>query len=153
VSSASKYLKFSPHNTGVSNIAFGFRGNEPIRRAFHSAFLHHACKAGMDMGIVQATQVCAYDALCSWAAPGLIVSAPILFSCKQALFRGKDQFAYHIEMYAPNRYTSQGVLRDFLLFSWSKVQEDAYEKIDKNLLLHVEDALLNRWVWSHLYVT
>ena len=28
---------------GVSNIAFSFRGNEPVRRAFHSAFLHHAC--------------------------------------------------------------------------------------------------------------
>jgi 5-methyltetrahydrofolate--homocysteine methyltransferase len=42
---------------GVSNIAFSFRGNEPIRRAFHSAFLHHGCKAGMDMGIVNAAQV------------------------------------------------------------------------------------------------
>jgi 5-methyltetrahydrofolate--homocysteine methyltransferase len=66
---------------GVSNIAFSFRGNEPVRRAFHSAFLHHACKAGMDMGIVNAAQV----------------------------------------------------------------QEDVYEKIDKELLQFVEDVLLNRW--------
>ena len=44
---------------GVSNIAFSFRGNEPVRRAFHSAFLHHACAAGMDMGIVNAAQVIA----------------------------------------------------------------------------------------------
>ena len=36
---------------GVSNIAFSFRGNEAVRRAFHSAFLHHACAAGMDMGL------------------------------------------------------------------------------------------------------
>ena len=42
---------------GVSNVAFSFRGNEAVRRAFHSAFLHHACKAGMDMGIVNAAQV------------------------------------------------------------------------------------------------
>merc|ERR1719181_816941 len=42
---------------GVSNIAFSFRGNEPVRRAFHSAFLYHACAAGMDMGIVNAAQV------------------------------------------------------------------------------------------------
>ena len=42
---------------GVSNIAFSFRGNEAVRRGFHSAFLHHACKAGMDMGIVNAQQV------------------------------------------------------------------------------------------------
>eukprot|EP00877_Chromochloris_zofingiensis_P009669 jgi/Chrzof1/4956/Cz15g06080.t1 len=42
---------------GVSNIAFSFRGNEAVRRGFHSAFLHHACAAGMDMGIVNAAQV------------------------------------------------------------------------------------------------
>ncbi len=42
---------------GVSNIAFSFRGNEPVRRAFHSAFVYHGCKAGMDMGIVNAAQV------------------------------------------------------------------------------------------------
>ena len=65
---------------GVSNLAFSFRGNEPVRRAFHSAFLYHACKAGMDMGIVNAAQV----------------------------------------------------------------EEDVYEKIDKELLEYVEDVLLNR---------
>jgi 5-methyltetrahydrofolate--homocysteine methyltransferase len=65
---------------GVSNIAFSFRGNEAVRRAFHSAFLHHACNAGMDMGIVNTVQV----------------------------------------------------------------KEDAYEKIDKELLEFVEDVLLNR---------
>mmetsp|Transcript_8675 Transcript_8675/g.31978 ORF Transcript_8675/g.31978 Transcript_8675/m.31978 type:complete len:1373 (+) Transcript_8675:189-4307(+) len=42
---------------GVSNLAFSFRGNEPVRRAFHSVFLYHACQAGMDMGIVNAAQV------------------------------------------------------------------------------------------------
>ena len=65
---------------GVSNLAFSFRGNEPVRRGFHSAFLYHACKAGMDMGIVNAAQV----------------------------------------------------------------EEDVYEKIDKELLGYVEDVLLNR---------
>merc|ERR1719253_2546122 len=65
---------------GVSNLAFSFRGNEPVRRAFHSAFLYHACKAGMDMGIVNSQQV----------------------------------------------------------------EEDVYDKIDKELLEYVEDVLLNR---------
>ena len=65
---------------GVSNIAFSFRGNEAVRRGFHSAFLHHACKAGMDMGIVNSLQV----------------------------------------------------------------NEDVYEKIDKELLEFIEDVLLNR---------
>lgn len=46
---------------GVSNISFSFRGNEPVRRAFHSVFLFHAIKAGMDMGIVNAGQIDIYD--------------------------------------------------------------------------------------------
>ncbi|CAI5939776.1 unnamed protein product [Closterium sp. NIES-64] len=46
---------------GVSNISFSFRGNEPVRRAFHSVFLYHAIKAGMDMGIVNAGQIDIYD--------------------------------------------------------------------------------------------
>jgi 5-methyltetrahydrofolate--homocysteine methyltransferase len=46
---------------GVSNISFSFRGNEPVREAFHSAFLYHAIKAGMDMGIVNAGQLAIYD--------------------------------------------------------------------------------------------
>ena len=39
---------------GVSNLSFSFRGNEPIREAMHAAFLYHAVRAGMDMGIVNA---------------------------------------------------------------------------------------------------
>jgi 5-methyltetrahydrofolate--homocysteine methyltransferase len=46
---------------GVSNISFSFRGNEPVRQAMHSAFLYHAVKAGMDMGIVNAGQLPSYD--------------------------------------------------------------------------------------------
>merc|ERR1719199_1081100 len=42
---------------GVSNLFFSFRGNEPVRRCAHAAFLHHACLAGMDMGIVNSAQV------------------------------------------------------------------------------------------------
>ncbi|MBU2047218.1 MAG: B12-binding domain-containing protein, partial [Bacteroidetes bacterium] len=39
---------------GVSNISFSFRGNNTVREAMHSAFLYHAIKAGLDMGIVNA---------------------------------------------------------------------------------------------------
>jgi 5-methyltetrahydrofolate--homocysteine methyltransferase len=46
---------------GVSNISFSFRGNEPVREAFHSAFLYHAIRAGLDMGIVNAGQLAIYD--------------------------------------------------------------------------------------------
>src|SRR5262245_36368634 len=39
---------------GISNISFSFRGNNVVREAMHSAFLYHAIKAGLDMGIVNA---------------------------------------------------------------------------------------------------
>ncbi|MBX3417074.1 MAG: methionine synthase [Pirellulaceae bacterium] len=46
---------------GVSNISFSFRGNDLVREAMHSAFLFHAIKAGMDMGIVNAGQLAIYE--------------------------------------------------------------------------------------------
>src|SRR6202043_876955 len=46
---------------GVSNLSFSFRGNNIVREAMHSAFLYHAIKAGMDMGIVNAGQMIVYD--------------------------------------------------------------------------------------------
>ncbi len=46
---------------GISNLSFSFRGNEPVREAFHSAFLYHAIRAGLDMGIVNAGQLAIYE--------------------------------------------------------------------------------------------
>jgi 5-methyltetrahydrofolate--homocysteine methyltransferase len=46
---------------GVSNISFSFRGNNAVREAMHSAFLYHAIKAGLDMGIVNAGQLAVYE--------------------------------------------------------------------------------------------
>ena len=46
---------------GVSNISFSFRGNNAVREAMHSAFLYHAIKAGLDMGIVNAGMLEVYE--------------------------------------------------------------------------------------------
>ena len=46
---------------GVSNLSFSFRGNDVVREAMHSAFLYHAIKAGLDMGIVNAGQLAVYE--------------------------------------------------------------------------------------------
>ncbi|UTF60444.1 methionine synthase [Gilvimarinus sp. DA14] len=48
---------------GVSNVSFSFRGNNPVREAIHSVFLYHAIKVGMNMGIVNASQLAVYDDL------------------------------------------------------------------------------------------
>ena len=48
---------------GVSNLSFSFRGNDLVREAMHSAFLFHAIKAGLDMGIVNAGQLVVYESI------------------------------------------------------------------------------------------
>jgi 5-methyltetrahydrofolate--homocysteine methyltransferase len=62
---ATKWIKENlPHakvSGGVSNVSFSFRGNDHVREAIHSAFLFHAVRAGMDMGIVNPSQLVVYD--------------------------------------------------------------------------------------------
>lgn len=54
-------LPYSHVSGGVSNVSFSFRGNNVIREAMHAAFLYHAQKQGMDMGIVNAGMLEVYD--------------------------------------------------------------------------------------------
>ena len=62
---ATEWIKTNlPHalvSGGVSNISFSFRGNNAVREAMHAAFLYHAIKVGMDMGIVNAGMIEVYD--------------------------------------------------------------------------------------------
>ena len=54
-------LPYSKVSGGISNVSFSFRGNNVVREAMHSAFLYHAIKAGLDMGIVNAGQLEVYE--------------------------------------------------------------------------------------------
>ncbi|MDE2060366.1 MAG: methionine synthase [candidate division NC10 bacterium] len=62
---ATRWIKANlPHckvSGGVSNVSFSFRGNNSVREAMHSAFLYHAIRAGLDMGIVNAGQLTIYE--------------------------------------------------------------------------------------------
>ncbi len=55
------HLPYAKVSGGVSNISFSFRGNNLVREAMHSAFLYHAIKAGLDMGIVNAGLIEVYE--------------------------------------------------------------------------------------------
>jgi 5-methyltetrahydrofolate--homocysteine methyltransferase len=46
---------------GVSNVSFSFRGNNRVREAIHSVFLYHGIQHGLDMGIVNPSQLEVYD--------------------------------------------------------------------------------------------
>jgi 5-methyltetrahydrofolate--homocysteine methyltransferase len=62
---ATKWIRANlPHaqvSGGVSNLSFSFRGNDAVREAMHTAFLYHAIRAGMTMGIVNAGQLGVYE--------------------------------------------------------------------------------------------
>ena len=65
---------------GVSNLSFSFRGNNTVREAMNAAFLYHAVKAGMDMGIVNAGQLEVYEA----------IPAELLEHVEDVLFNKRD---------------------------------------------------------------
>ncbi|MCX6172472.1 MAG: dihydropteroate synthase [Flavobacterium sp.] len=54
-------LPYAGISGGVSNVSFSFRGNDKVREAMHSAFLYHAIKNGMTMGIVNPEMLEIYD--------------------------------------------------------------------------------------------
>ena len=62
---ATKWIKenlpYAKVSGGVSNLSFSFRGNNTVREAMHSAFLYHAIKSGLDMGIVNAGALPVYS--------------------------------------------------------------------------------------------
>lgn len=56
-----KRFPLSKTSGGVSNVSFSFRGNETVREAMNAAFLYHAIRAGLDMGIVNPGQLQVYE--------------------------------------------------------------------------------------------
>lgn len=75
---------------GVSNVSFSFRGNDHVREAIHAAFLYHAIKAGMDMGIVNPGQLQVYDE----------ISKDLLEKVEDVLFDRNDDATERLITYA-----------------------------------------------------
>ncbi len=83
------YVKVSG---GVSNLSFSFRGNNRVREAIHSAFLYHAVKAGMDMGIVNAGQLEVYEE----------IPKELLERVEDAIFNRREDATERLTDYAQN---------------------------------------------------
>ncbi len=56
-----RVLPYCKTSGGVSNVSFSYRGNDVVREAMNAAFLYHAIRAGLDMGIVNAGQLVVYE--------------------------------------------------------------------------------------------
>ncbi len=107
---------------GVSNLSFSFRGNEPVREAMHSVFLYYAIKAGMDMGIVNASQMAVYDDL----------DPELREACEDVVFNRRDDAADRLLALA-DRYRGPGKEKKEADLSW---REMPVEKRLSHALVH-----------------
>ncbi len=74
-----EHLPHAKVSGGVSNLSFAFRGNNAVREAMHSAFLYHAIRAGMDMGIVNPQMLKVYSEI----EPELLEHVEDLLLCRR----------------------------------------------------------------------
>ena len=75
-----EHLPWAKVSGGVSNLSFAFRGNNAVREAMHSAFLYHAIRAGMDMGIVNPQMLRVYSEI----EPELLERVEDVLLCRRA---------------------------------------------------------------------
>src|SRR3954467_7106675 len=86
---------------GISNLSFSFRGNDAIREAMHAAFLYHAIRAGLDMGIVNAGQLAVYED----------IEPELLERVEDALFNRREDATERLVEIA-DRFRGEGTKRE-----------------------------------------
>jgi 5-methyltetrahydrofolate--homocysteine methyltransferase len=130
---ATRWIKENlPHahvSGGVSNISFSFRGNNTVREAMHSAFLYHAIKAGLDMGIVNAGMLEVYEAI-----------PPVLLELvEDVLFNRRNDSTERLVEYADTiKSKGKEVVRDE---AWRKgsVEERLSHALVKGIIEYLDD--------------
>ncbi|MEX0609064.1 MAG: methionine synthase [Balneolaceae bacterium] len=116
---------------GVSNISFSFRGNNRVREAIHSAFLYHAIQHGMDMGIVNPTQLEVYDE----------VPADLLERVEDVLFNRRDDATERLMEIAENYKEASSTIKqkeDEEWRSW-EVEKRLSHSLVKGITDHIID--------------
>jgi 5-methyltetrahydrofolate--homocysteine methyltransferase len=106
---------------GISNLSFAFRGNDAVREAMHSAFLYHAIRAGLDMGIVNAGQLVVYED----------IGPELLELVEDVIFDRREDATERLVEYA-GRVRGEGMRREVDL-SW---REAPVEKRLEHALVH-----------------
>ena len=113
---------------GVSNISFSFRGNNPVREAMHSAFLYHATRVGMDMGIVNAGMLEVYDQ----------IPKELLEKVEDVLLNRNDEATEALVDYA-EQFRGQGGKKKEVDLSWRETPVE--KRLEHALLRGITDYI------------
>jgi 5-methyltetrahydrofolate--homocysteine methyltransferase len=114
---------------GISNLSFAFRGNDAVREAMHAAFLYHAIRAGLDMGIVNAGQLAVYED----------ISPELLELVEDVLFNRRGDATERLVEYA-SRVKGEGTKRELDL-SWrdAPVEKRLSHALVHGIVDHIEE--------------
>lgn len=125
---------------GVSNISFSFRGNNFVREAMHSAFLYHAIKAGLDMGIVNAGMIEVYEE----------IPKDLLELVEDVLLNRREDSTERLIDYAEKvKGEGKKLEKDDLWRKWP-VEKRLSHALIKGILDHIEeDTELARQMFDH----
>ncbi len=130
---ATRYIKENlPHASvsgGVSNISFSFRGNDGIREAIHTAFLYHAIKAGMTMGIVNAGQLGVYED----------IEKDLLERVEDVLFNRRADATERLVDFAENYRAEKKVSKEDLSWRQGTVSERLTHALVKGINTYIVD--------------
>ncbi|KAK9965989.1 hypothetical protein ABG768_005044 [Culter alburnus] len=112
---------------GLSNLSFSFRGMDVIREAMHGAFLYHAIKDGMDMGIVNAGNLPVYDD----------IDKELLLLCENIIWNRDPDATEKLLLYAQNN--AKGGKKVIQTDEWrhSSVEERLEYALIKGIEKHV----------------
>jgi 5-methyltetrahydrofolate--homocysteine methyltransferase len=124
-----QHLPLAKVSGGVSNISFSFRGNDRVREAMHSAFLYHAIRAGMDMGIVNAGQLEVYETI----APELREKV------EDVIFDRHDEATDQLILYASQLTSERGGTVATNLDSWRNLP--IHERLQHALIKGISDYI------------
>lgn len=113
---------------GVSNISFSYRGNNAVREAMHAAFLYHAIKAGMDMGIVNAGMIEVYEE----------VDPVLLQKVEDVLFNRHPDATEALTTYAEDVKSSGKVIQREQAWRDNTVQERLKHALVKGITEYIE---------------
>ncbi len=114
---------------GISNVSFAFRSHPRVREAMHAAFLYHAIRAGLDMGIVNPSQLEVYES----------VPSDLLEHVEDVLLARRPDATERLVAFAAT--VEGGVRRDVVDAAWREapVEERLRHALVHGVADHVED--------------